>query len=100
MSWQAYQAWSGAPELDKYLVAPEGTPDHLVKILRDAFAKVMKDPDVDKEGDKFFGDGWKAYGAEKIEAVIREHVAIPKEAKDYITEVAAKIQFADWRDEI
>jgi tripartite-type tricarboxylate transporter receptor subunit TctC len=90
LSLQAYQAWSGAPELDKYLVAPEGTPDHLVKILRDAFAKVMKDPDVDKEGDKFFGDGWKAYSAEKIEAVIREHVAIPKEARDYILKLRQK----------
>jgi len=61
-----------------------------VKILRDAFAKLMKDPDVDKEGDKFFGDGWKAYSAEKIEAVIRDHVTIPKEAKEYITKLRQK----------
>jgi tripartite-type tricarboxylate transporter receptor subunit TctC len=90
LSWQAYQGWSGAPELDKFLVAPEGTPDDLVKILRDAFNKVMKDPDVDKEGDKFFGDGWRPYSGEKIDAVIREHIAIPKEAKDYITKMRQK----------
>ena len=90
LSWQAYQAWAGAPELDKYLVAPDGTPDHLVKLLREAFLKVMKDPEVDKDGDKFFGDGWRAHGAEKIEAVIREHIAIPKEAKDYITKLRQK----------
>jgi tripartite-type tricarboxylate transporter receptor subunit TctC len=90
LSWQAYRAWAGAPELDKYLVAPEGTPDHLVKLLREAFMKIMKDPEVDKEGDKFFGDGWKAHGAEKIEAVIRDYVGIPKEAKDYITKMRQK----------
>jgi tripartite-type tricarboxylate transporter receptor subunit TctC len=90
LSWQAYQAWAGAPELDKYLVAPEGTPDHLVKMLREAFTKIMKDPEVDKEGDKFFGDGWKAHSAEKIEAVIRDHIAIPKEAKEYITKMRQK----------
>ena len=90
LSWQAYQAWAGAPELDKYLVAPEGTPDHLVKLLRESFMKVMKDPEVDKDGDKFFGDGWLAHSAEKIEAVIREHIAIPKEAKDYITKMRLK----------
>jgi tripartite-type tricarboxylate transporter receptor subunit TctC len=90
LSWQAYQSWVGAPELDKFLVAPEGTPDHLVKILREAFAKVMKDPEVDKEGDKFFGDGWKPHAPEKIENVIREHVAIPKEAKDFITKMRQK----------
>jgi tripartite-type tricarboxylate transporter receptor subunit TctC len=90
LSWQAYQAWAGAPELDKFLVAPQGTPDHLVKILREAFAKVMKDPEVDKEGDKFFGDGWKPHAAEKIEAVIHDHIAIPQEAKDFITKMRQK----------
>ena len=90
LTWQAYQAWAGAPDLDKYLVVPDGTPDHLVKLLREAFSKVMKDPEVDKDGDKFFGDGWKAHSAEKIEAVIRDHIAIPKEAKDYITKMRQK----------
>src|SRR4030095_16139282 len=90
LSWQAYQSWAGAPELDKYLVAPEGTPDHLIKLLREAFMQVMKDPEVDKDGDKFFGDGWRGHSAEKIEGVIREHIAIPKEAKDYITKMRQK----------
>jgi tripartite-type tricarboxylate transporter receptor subunit TctC len=90
LPWQAYQAWAGASELDKYLVMPEGTPDHLVKLLREAFTKIMKDPEVDKEGDKFFGDGWRAIGAEKLETVIRDHIAIPKEAKDYITKMRQK----------
>jgi tripartite-type tricarboxylate transporter receptor subunit TctC len=90
LAWQAYLGWAGAPELDKYIVAPEGTPDHLLKLLREAFAKAMKDPDVDKEGDKFFGDGWKFHTAEKIETVIRDQVAIPKEAKDFITKMRQK----------
>jgi tripartite-type tricarboxylate transporter receptor subunit TctC len=90
LAWQAYLGWAGAPELDKFIVAPEGTPDHLVKLLREAFAKLMKDPEVDKEGDKFFGDGWKPVTAEKIEAVIRDQIAIPKEAKDFITKMRQK----------
>lgn len=36
------------------------------------------------------GDGWRAHNAEKIEGVIREHIAIPKEAKDYITKMRQK----------
>jgi tripartite-type tricarboxylate transporter receptor subunit TctC len=90
LSWQAYKAWAGTSELDKFLVAPEGTPDHLVQMLRAAFMKVMKDPEVDREGDKFFGDGWRPIGAERLEAVIRDHIAIPKEAKDYITKMRQK----------
>jgi tripartite-type tricarboxylate transporter receptor subunit TctC len=90
LAWQAYNGWAGAPELDKYIVAPEGTPDHLIKILREAFSKLMKDPEVDKEGDKFFGDGWKPQTPEKIEAVVNEQIAIPKEAKDFITKMRQK----------
>jgi hypothetical protein len=45
---------------------------------------------VDKDGDKFFGDGWKAIPAEKLETVIRDHIAIPKEAKDHITKLRQK----------
>ena len=36
------------------------------------------------------GDGWKPITAEKIETVIREHIAIPKEAKDYINKMRQK----------
>src|SRR5919108_1556138 len=90
LAWQAYQAWAGAPELDKYLVMPEGTPDHLVKLLREAFTKVMKDPEVDKDGDKFFGDGWKPITAERLEAFIREQTSISKESKDFITKLRQK----------
>jgi tripartite-type tricarboxylate transporter receptor subunit TctC len=90
IAWQAYQAWAGAPELDKFLVAPEGMPEHLVTLLREAYMKVTKDPAVDKEGDKFFGDGWRPVTAEKLETVIREEIAIPKEAKDYIIKMRQK----------
>ncbi|HEV8343616.1 MAG TPA: tripartite tricarboxylate transporter substrate-binding protein [Candidatus Binatia bacterium] len=90
LAWQGYLGWAGAPELDKFLVAPEGTPDPLMKLLREAFSKVMKDPEVDKEGDKFFGEGWRPHPGEKIEAVIREHIAIPKEALDFITKMRQK----------
>ena len=90
LAWQAFVAWAGSPDLDKFLVAPPETPDHLIKLLREAFAKVMKDPEVDKEGDKFFGDGWKPVTAERLEAIIREQTSISKEAKDFITKLRQK----------
>jgi tripartite-type tricarboxylate transporter receptor subunit TctC len=82
--WQAYLAWSGSSELDKLIYVPESTPDHLVKTLREAFQKAMNDPEVDKEGDKFFGDGWRPVSGKRMTDVVREHTAIPKEAKDFI----------------
>ena len=90
LAWQAFVGWAGSPELDKFLVAPGGTPDPLVKILREAFDKVMKDPEVDKEGDKFFGDGWKPVAAERVDNLIRDQIGIPKEAKDFIAKLRQK----------
>jgi tripartite-type tricarboxylate transporter receptor subunit TctC len=90
LAWQAFVAWAGSPDLDKFLVVPPATPDYVVKALREAFAKLMKDPEVDKEGDKFFGDGWKPITAERGEELIREQTSIPKEAKDFITKLRQK----------
>jgi tripartite-type tricarboxylate transporter receptor subunit TctC len=90
LAWQAFVGWAGSPELDKFLVVPGGTPDPLVKMLREAFEKVMKDPEVDKEGDKFFGDGWKPVTAERVDTLIRDQIGIPKEAKDFITKLRQK----------
>ena len=90
LAWQAFLGWAGSPDLDKFIVAPPGTPDPLVKSLRDAFAKVMKDPEVDKEGDKFFGDGWKPITPERVDTVIHDQTSISKEAKDFIAKLRRK----------
>lgn len=90
LAWEAFVGWAGSPELDKFLVAPAGTPEPLLKTLREAFAKVMKDPEVDKEGDKFFGDGWKPVTPERVEALIHEETSISKEAKDFIAKMRQK----------
>jgi tripartite-type tricarboxylate transporter receptor subunit TctC len=90
LAWQAFVGWAGSPELDKFLVAPAATPEHLVKSLREAFAKVMKDPEVDREGDKFFGDGWKPIAPERVEDLIREETSVSKEAKDFIAKLRQK----------
>lgn len=82
--------WAGSPDFDKFLVAPPGTPEPLLKALRDAFTQVMKDPEVDKEGDKFFGDGWKPISAQRVEQLIREQIDIPKDAKGFITKLRQK----------
>ena len=90
LSWAAFVGWAGSPDLDKFLVAPPETPDPLVKSLREAFAKVMKDPEVDREGDKFFGDGWRPITPERVSEVIREQTEVSKEAKDFTTKLRKK----------
>jgi tripartite-type tricarboxylate transporter receptor subunit TctC len=90
VSWQAYMGWAGPAELDKFLTAPEGTPEPFVKTLRTAFGRAMKDPEVQKEGDKAFGEGWRSHPGERLETVIKQHVAIPKEAKEFLLKMRKK----------
>ena len=90
VSWQAYLAWAGPPELDKFVTVPANTPDPYVKVLRAAFGNAMKDPDLKKDGDKSFGEGWRSYPGARMETVITEHVAIPKEAKDFMLKMRQK----------
>jgi hypothetical protein len=90
LAWQAYRGWAGSPDLDKFLVAPPGTPERLVTALREAFIRMATDADVEKEGNKFFGEGWRMLPGHKMEQVVREHLEVPKEAKDFIAKLRQK----------
>ncbi len=88
--WQAYQDFLGSPDLDKFIFAPAGTPDNLVALLNQGVNKVFKDPEVRKQGDRFFGAGWKGHSGEKIAKLIRDHIDVPKEAKEFIRKMRKK----------
>ena len=45
--WQAFINWLGPGIVDKNLAAPPGTPDDIMAILRDGFAKASKDAQFD-----------------------------------------------------
>lgn len=45
--WEAFINWLGPGIVDKNLAAPPGTPDNVMAILTDAFAKTSKDPQFD-----------------------------------------------------
>jgi len=82
LPWKAYQLWVGATEVDKFLVAPEGTPDEITQILRDAWNKMVVDPNFKKGAEKFYGQAWTARDAAKT-------LALAKEATDSSPEVSA-----------
>ncbi|MDH3444653.1 MAG: tripartite tricarboxylate transporter substrate-binding protein [Deltaproteobacteria bacterium] len=90
VSWQAYQNFLGSPDLDKFIFAPEGTPDNLVALLKEGVSKTLKNPEVKKQGDRFFGAGWKSHSGEKIAKLIRENIEVPKEAKEFIRKMRKK----------
>lgn len=88
--WEAYLAWSGPTEIDKFLVAPEGTPENLVTLLREAVARMAKDEEFKRQATKFFGDVWRVRPGDRTEAKIKEVTTISKEAQGFLTMIRKK----------
>lgn len=90
VSWQAYEAWTGDSAVDKFLVAPTGTPDAILNVLRDAFVKMGKDPELADQATKFFGEGWSIMPGARTEALIKEVTTTPKEAAEFLAKIRKK----------
>jgi tripartite-type tricarboxylate transporter receptor subunit TctC len=65
-------------DLGRPFFGPPGVPADRVKILRDAFAKILNDPDVASEAQKKGLDPSLVTGGE-IESMIKELVGLPPE---------------------
>ena len=89
-SWEAYLAWSGPNEIDKFLVAPRGTPDDIMAVLREAFVKMAQDEEFKVQATNFFGDAWRVRTGEKTQTMIREVTTISKEAETVLTKLRKK----------
>ncbi|HEX9660711.1 MAG TPA: tripartite tricarboxylate transporter substrate-binding protein [Candidatus Binatia bacterium] len=89
-SWEAYLAWSGPNEIDKFLIAPRGTPDNIMATLRQAFVQMAKDEEFKQQATNFFGDAWRTRTGKKTQLMIREVTTISKEAEDFLTKIRKK----------
>lgn len=90
ISWQAYQVWEGPGAVDKFLVAPKGTPDDVVRVLREAFSKMGQDPEFKDQATKFFGAAWRVRPGGKTEALIREVTTVAPETMSFLTKIRKK----------
>jgi tripartite-type tricarboxylate transporter receptor subunit TctC len=90
VAWEAYNAWTGPNDIDKFLVAPESTPDHLVAMLRDAFFKMTSNEEFKRQATQFFGDAWRIRRGDKTQEMIRESTTISKKAGEYLTGLRKK----------
>jgi tripartite-type tricarboxylate transporter receptor subunit TctC len=89
-AWEGYLAWSGPNEIDKFLVAPEGTPKDLVATLRAAFTKMGQDEEFKKQATNFFGDAWRTRTGDKTQTMIHDVTTISKDAEGVLTKLRKK----------
>jgi len=87
VSWQAYQVWAGPSNVDKFLVAPPGTPAKVMTLLRGAWAKMVQDPEFQSQATKFFGEAWITRDAAETKTLIKQVTTAPKEVKDFLRKI-------------
>ena len=75
--------WYSLVMLDKWLALPTGTPEPVLKAYRDAFARMMKDPDFIEKGKKMSEDFEPQSGAD-VETLLKTLGDTTPDALDYI----------------
>jgi tripartite-type tricarboxylate transporter receptor subunit TctC len=86
---KAFEYWSTIAVTDKWLALPPKSPKAVADIYRDAYAKIMHDPDFIDRGKKI-SDDFVPLPAMEVEALIRRLGSLPLEATEYMTVILRK----------
>jgi tripartite-type tricarboxylate transporter receptor subunit TctC len=81
---QSYDYWSGVESKDKWLALPPGTPADVVAVYRDAYEKLMRDPDFTARA-KTMAEDFAPTPWQELQSWIKLMGDTPKEAIDFIT---------------
>jgi hypothetical protein len=79
---EAFRLWTALNTGDKWMALAPGTPDGVVAAYRDAFEKVVAEPEFLAQGDKI-SDGFAPMSAREVESVVATLAETPNEAVDY-----------------
>lgn len=83
VAWQALVANSASMTIDKYTLAPEGTPDDIVNTLVSAAAKMGNDPELQNLLKKTYSDVFSFTTGKEIETLLKEVMGVPPEVAGY-----------------
>jgi tripartite-type tricarboxylate transporter receptor subunit TctC len=86
---KAYDYWEALNNGDKWVALPPATPENIVAVYREAFAKASTDPEFREKGEKI-SDGFEPMTAQDVEMVARTLADTPPAAIDYTKELMRK----------
>jgi tripartite-type tricarboxylate transporter receptor subunit TctC len=81
---QSYDYWSGVESKDKWLALPPGTSADVVAVYRDAYEKLMRDPDFTARA-KTMAEDFAPTPWQELQSWIKLMGDTPKEAIEFIT---------------
>ncbi|NIO08274.1 MAG: hypothetical protein GTO40_09815 [Deltaproteobacteria bacterium] len=88
--WKGFKIWARPSDIDKLIALPKGTPDQYVRATREAFLKVVKDPEARTALIRFYGNAWDFRGAQETEKMARDITEVSDEVKQYLRDLRAK----------
>jgi tripartite-type tricarboxylate transporter receptor subunit TctC len=86
---KAFEYWGDIVSMDKWLALPPKSPPPMLETYRDAFAKMIRDPQFIDRG-KAISDEFEPMTHEDVETLIRRLGRTPPQAVDYINDLLRK----------
>ena len=87
---KAIDYWEGTSAMDKFLVLPPTAPDDVLKVYRDAFLKVTKDPDFVSQGKKLISEEFEVVMPEDQEKMALKLASADEDTMRYIDSIRVK----------
>ena len=81
---RAFAYWSNMTAIDKWVALPPGAPSAITQIYREAFQKILQDPDF-VEQSKRISDDFMPMSAEDVESLVMRLWETPNESIEYIS---------------
>ncbi len=81
---RAFAYWSNMTAIDKWVALPPGASPAILKLYREAFKKILKDPDFAEQSKKI-SDDFMPMSAEDVEALVYRLWETPDESIAYIS---------------
>ena len=86
---QSFSTWQAVLLTDKFYALPPGTPAPIVAAYRDAYRKIMDDPDFNARGLKL-SEVFEPMTVDDVNSLVKDIVDTPKEAVEYVNSLLRK----------
>jgi tripartite-type tricarboxylate transporter receptor subunit TctC len=86
---QSFATWQAVLLTDKFYALPPGTPAPIVAVYRDAYRRIMEDPEFDARGRKL-SEVFEPMTVDDVNSLIRDIVDTPMEAVEYVNSLLRK----------
>lgn len=86
----AYNTWFDDQLVDKWFALPPGTPAEIVKVYRDAFAKVAMDKEFIARAEKEFGEDFSPMSGEELGRIAKALAATKDEDIQFLNNLRVK----------